>query len=600
MQMTQVQLNQNHRRECLYKAFCESCEAQVAQASEEWVGDIALGPRDKMWLSLGLLRGSQGHRSWANRLLAGIIDDQNDFAAYFAYLILNKHAKELSDEALTNLRKIGSANIDKAYRHIFRYTENCAVLNCYALLEHARVTGDPRYSARAMDRLELFTARDHHSGVSLEFNSPNYLPVSLIGAAHLSQYSDHADAQKVGMHMESLLWREISAVWHPNLGYCVGASGRSYTADSTAGHSLIRTLVWLAVGESATDLAISPSLFSGPARWIYKGHSSPWNARMESAWIACEQFTVPDEFCRLMQALPDTRRVTSTVRLPPWREYLLEPESDPQSTGGWHSPSGAMIPGTILHPGGQAIQSTYLDSRVGLGTSTIPLWTMCDPLFAAWLPSPTSSRSAIHTLYTRLVLDNELEETLGMEPSGVLLPEKGRVAAAQHDNLGIIWFTPSDSHSKQVSRLRFCVLIYDPEAVIPTPSKVGEWFVWEQDGLCLAIRFSGKFRVEFKRVGRFLTFQETLFDGPTKDFHPSELRNTASAMAFYMQQASYAQVISQLESSSFHTDSYESHFMVQCNVGDRSIEVIAEKQLESLVSLKVGGEFLRERLFEVV
>jgi hypothetical protein len=116
----------------------------------------------------------------------------------------------------------------------------------------------------------------------------------------------------------------------------------------------------------------------------------------------------------------------------------------------------------------------------------------------------------------------------------------------------------------------------------------------------LAIRFSGKFRVEFKRVGRFLTFQETLFDGPTKDFHPSELRNTASAMAFYMQQASYAQVISQLESSSFHTDSYESHFMVQCNVGDRSIEVIAEKQLESLVSLKVGGEFLREKLFEVV
>jgi hypothetical protein len=40
--------------------------------------------------------------------------------------------------------------------------------------------------------------------------------------------------------------------------------------------------------------------------------------------------------------------------------------------------------------------------------------------------------------------------------------------------------------------------------------------------------------------------------------------------------------------------------MVQCNVGDRSIEVIAEKQLESLVSMKVGGEFLREKLFEVV
>ena len=422
----------------------------------EWLGKTPPpSVRERCWHALAFLTGDEQDIAVGNRILAGQQNDRNDFMAFFATLLLRLHEPRLTEPVKNLLTETARANLPHVAEHIFRYTQNCAMLNCFALLEGAERFGESAYRDRAIGWLELAVHRHRQGLVSLEFFSGNYHPVSLNGAAVIETLVADKTARALAAELQDAFWRELAMVWHLGLRYVAGPSGRSYTVDSVAGSSLVRQLVWLTLGDAASPSPMDLGLYDEPPRCYVKNHDAP-NTQAEGAWISCVPYRVEPATAALFQTKQYPAQVAARTILPAWREYeKIDSPAQARAMGGWANGNTGYAPGTLLHPGGEARLTAHLEPDFGLGTSSRVLWTQCDFLYALWRRQGDRVRS----LFTRFVFNDALEKLFGPDQCAELLPEQGRGGALQSGPLAVAWYAGSDVQTSGITKLRTCVLL---------------------------------------------------------------------------------------------------------------------------------------------
>lgn len=608
------------------KIQCKICEVTHDLFNEDgkWSGGMQFQKpsiRENCWHCLALLDGTEENIEKANSILESSIPDANDFMAFFGALLLRLHEEKLSSAATSMLLKSIEINMEHVRKHLFRYTENCSALNCFALLEAARIFNRPEYVARVEDRLGAYENQFARSGTTVEYVSVNYLPVTLNGFAILAEYADQPEIRKAARKLEEHAWREQAACWHPNIGFTAGPSGRSYTADSLAGAVMIRNLVWLVLGDKACPSPMDMGLFDDQPGCPLKGHDPVMNMA-ELSWVTATPYHIPAKYAELFYKKEYPWEMRSSVCLPTSREYekVDATKIDVEAIGGWRSGELGFVPSTILHPGGRAAITANLAEDYGIGTSSRILWTQSDFLFAIWRRTPNVERPPdIRTLYTRYVVNDALEEKFGPERFADLLPEQGRGGAAQDGPLAVAWYAAGEVLTTAISKLRTCVILPEFHAPISElwigkrtcasltgTSDHQEW-VFVNDGTTyLAIRpltltnHGRKHAVEIKKVGRFRVVTGVNYDGPQRDFMPSALRQTAGGCAVALgserEFGSFSNFSSSFDNASIEDIIYQSSRRLKVHWNGRSVDLLWDLQTEDLLFARNSRGYLNETL----
>ena len=600
------------RRRILHAAARETVRPHYTPDGA-WVGGFRTpGVMVRCWHLLAFFSGDAIDIALANAILSATEIDTNAFMCYYAYLLLRLHEERMTPRSREVIADAIALNREHVIRHLFRYTENAGLLNAFALLEAARREENPRLAACAVERLEIFAHGIAHNGMTQEFLSINYLPVTLRGLSQIAEYAD-APAREIACAAEARLWACLADFWHPELGHIAGPSGRSYINDSMAASSNLRGMIWGALGDGATISPIDIGLFATPPTCAVKSHNATENGG-EMSWMTCTDYHPDAETAArfYQRALPAT--VQATVTLPNWR--TLEPVAmsvDAERLGGWRSETQAYVPSSLLYPGGAARIQSYLAPGYGLGTASKSIYTQCDFLFGIWRRQPTvMSPADERTLFTRYVVNDALEEKLGPARFAVLLPEQGRGGALSNGPLAVAWYRPGEEVLNGITALRTCV-------VLPTwYNEPEEIWLGEQPGATVSAKpawtclrdgdtYIGLYplnlsdhgrehAVSVARVGRFLTVQFPNYAGPARDFPPSLLRQTAGGVVCCLgtraEWGDFANFRRACTAAEVDDVLYESHRRLRVTWAGRALELIYEMQTEDLLWSKADDRFL--------
>ncbi len=618
-------------RRAAYLAQCRAASLARFAPDGSWLGPGgAPSFRERMWHCLALLPGEPEAVARANRVLETSDDSAGDFTPFTTALVLRLHGDRLTSAARELLWRRLSDHVDHAWDHIFRYTENCAALNVFALWEYATATGERRYAERAAERLAVFAEERRHCGASHEFVSINYLPVFMTGVSALARWCPEPDSQALAAELEEKIWRELAVCWHPRLGFTVGPSGRSYTQCSLGLSGALEAMVHFALGEAAAPAPASYGLFAEGEDGLAGAHDLAFLQSGIAQWCAAVPQQLSAETAALFYAKRYPNRMTASVQLPGYRENVPAPPGvEVQALGGWWAgPERGFLPGTIFHPGGRAVLSTYQTEDYGVGASTRILYTQCDFLRGLWrsappaaeLPAGVARLQGRRALYVRYLIDDQVEEKLGRGKLD-LVSEQGRGGALQSGPLAVAWYAGGEVQCEGIRKLRTCALVSEyfhpleevwigdqrcPE--LAGTSAEEEW-VFLQDGSSYValrpLRLTNHGRAQAVAVSpvgpvRVVSFYN--YDGPPRDFLAAELRQTAGGLVYLMGSeaehgdfAAFRRACRTLELTDY---TYESQRRIRVAWGEHSVDLLWDMQSEELLLAQRNGQFLGEPYLE--
>ena len=638
-------------RQADYLADCRAASFPRFAADGSWVGPgDTPGFRERMWHCLALLPGDPVHVALANRILETSDDSAGDFTCYFTTLLLRLHRDRLTPAAADLLWQRACAHVDHVWDHIYRYTENCAALNVFALWEYATATGERKYADRAAERLEVFSEERRHNGASQEFVSINYLPVFLTGMAAVARWCPEPDYAALAAALEEKLWRELAVCWHPLLRFSIGPSGRSYTNCSLGLAKTLDGIVWVTLGEQAAASPRDRGVFSVPPPLPGEGAGGgesrpgltsaidpPFLQSEIVALAATVPYRITPETAALFFEKRYPNRMAASVTLPAYRENDPAPAGvDVQALGGWWADATrGYLPGTVFHPGGRAVLSTYMTETYGVGASTRLLGSQCDFLHALWRsasePPPLqgegaggeasaaaaeASLSSRRPLWLRYVVNDQPEQKLGGGQLD-LVHEQGRGGALQSGPLAVAWYAGGEVIREGLTQLRTCALLgefFNPVGELwigetPCPDLTGtsveEDWVFLHDGPTYAalrpLRLTNHGRAHAVTVAplgptRLVSFYN--YAGPPRDFLGAELRQTCGGLILllgstseYPDFAAFRAACRTLELTDY---TYESERRIIATWGDHQVDILWDMQTEGLLRAKRNGQFIGE------
>ena len=580
--------------------------------------------RERFWHALAFLAGGPDGVELANRIIERSEITECDFAAFFSTLLSRLHEPRLSDASRSVLEHALHMHIEHVHEHIHRYTENCGLLNVFALLEAGRRLGEPRFVERAMERLEVYVHDAATSGASKEFFSVAYWGVTLTGCAAISELAHTAQARRAGRKLQAGLWLEMGAAWHPRLKYSAAPSARSYTAQSMASLAHVRTAAWLALGADASASPFDAGLFDEPARCPLHRQDAPW-VRAGCAWIAALPYRVEPATAALFlhKSYPYHMRTAVHVSGRRDHEKVDDPSVDVNPLGGWRCGPDRHVPSKGFQPGGTALISTFMQPGYGVGTASRGWLGQCDFCFGIWQRHrEVRTLADVRTMYTRYVINDALERELGPERFSTLLREEGRGGALQSGPLAVAWYHCADAVTCGIERLRTCVVLpafyHDVDEVwigdrrlegLDGTSDREEWVFIRDGQTYLAwrpLRLTNHGRreaIEVKRLARFRALTFANYEGEPRDFHVAQLRQTVGGFVFCIGSseewsASFRDFRQSCQGAEIDDSTYQSHRRIECRWRDRQIQVLHDVQTEESIFAKVDGQFVEPSLLE--
>ncbi|MHB9024097.1 MAG: hypothetical protein ACYC7E_07965 [Armatimonadota bacterium] len=614
---------QQARRTTLNAAICRASTPHWG-ADGRWVTESMVpGVRERCWHCHALLEGGAADVALANLILETSVPDDNDFMAYCAAILLRNYEGKLSPKAAGNLNHALEMNVEHVYQHLYRYTENCATLNAFALLFSAARFGEPRFAERALEWLHYYHQLIERSGATVEFFSPCYLGVTFAGLSPLSLLIDHPEAQGLARAISDRCWQSLAAVWHPGLRSVAAPSGRSYLVDSTAGLSLIRGTVWVALGDRACPSPWDFGLFSDPPGKGFHQLDVPYNYGA-MAWMAASVYEVPEDAAVLFYDKSYPFAMQASVDLPGYRyNEPADPAVDVDALGGWRSGDRAFVPATMSHPGGEAAIRTWLAEDYGVGSCTRLLFGQTDFAFAVWRRHGQASEPAnLHTLFTRYVINDAFAQKLGKEQYDCVLPEQGRGGALANGPLLLTWYNADEQVTAGIEKLRTCAVLPElyapvdevyigdqPQTNLQGASKAEEW-VFIRDGQMylgfhpLALTNLGRTHaVEVTRAGAFRAVSFMNYEGPAREFYHAELRQTRGGFLTCLGTAAewggdFARFRQSCRAAEISDTVYQSQRRIRCAWNGREIELLWDMQSEELFFVKIDGTLTENAVLE--
>ena len=556
-----IQPEAQRRRQLQYLEWMREADATRFDADGNFIGGGNPPDWRDCWLhGLALFGGNQQQIALANRLLENGKDDGNDFGLYFYPLLDRLYGDRISVAAREKIDSAFRKLVDHACVHLFRYTENCGLLNCYGLLEAAERYDRPECRAKAILFLEAFAQYLADYGACREYFSVNYWGGTLQAAATIRQFVADPRAVELAARIENALWHEAALVWHPNVFYSAGPSGRSYIQNQIPSLTSMHAGIWTGLGDRACPSPHAFGFFDKPESTATR--APEWRfCQIANSGDKVLRFTPPEgafDLC-VNKTFPYEMRTTALATS--WREHEIVSASEAECglMGGWYARGGttggtAYVPSTVTLPGGPIKLSCYMMPDWGLGAATRKMIGQSSQLFACWRRrAPVQALGDIRTLFPRYVVNNSLEENFDQEIFGEL-PEQGRGGAMQSGPLGLAWYAGGEVVTKGIKRLRTCVIIpsfygheidetWIGERRLPEfagSAEQAEW-IFLRDGSVyvgvrpLAVNQHGSRRfLEVKRVGKFRVLTFANYDGAAREFHPALLRQTGGGFVVCM------------------------------------------------------------------
>ena len=90
------------------------------------------------------------------------------------------------------------------------------------------VYSQERLWAIGHNALQLLAYNAEREPLIREWNAPGYTAISIYCLAKIVEWIDDPEAQDLARQIEMTIWRQVLAMYHPNLGVCCGPYARAY------------------------------------------------------------------------------------------------------------------------------------------------------------------------------------------------------------------------------------------------------------------------------------------------------------------------------------------------------------------------------------
>lgn len=598
----------------------------------KWNGEGEIGFREHHWACLALYSQGKKEVALANVIMESLTPDRNDFTGFFSPLMLRLYQDRMTERSQEICLQAWEERLEHSFKHLFSFTENCGLMNAYGLMEHYQRSHDVRYRDRVIDFLDYLLHYFVDNSFTREFLSPNYLPVSLTGVGALHAFTCDSEIRKKALRLQHFYWEEAALLWHPELKFSTGASGRSYIYNSIPSYSLQHLMQWIAVGEPT---ALSPEkygLFNLKRKdAMVEGYRS--FAQLHGAVHAVIPYSLPKVFNALSTQRSYPFQMEGRADLVAFRGFERREVTQEQTElqGGWfagHSlaagPGQAsvsskgvgFIPTQVLYPCGKTIIQNYQTKEYAVGTATKRMTGQTNPLQVVWKTKKSvQGYQDLRTLFTRYVLNDSLEKTFGRPDYQINLNDAGRGGATQNESMAIQWMTPTDDFLEPLQQFGTSVII--SELVSPVKkifihdrswdgrtsflSEEG-WVMIDEGDVYLAIKglvLNKKklnSEVEIRRYHRFLTINFWNYRGEPLEMSPAERWMTGGGVVVLIGNRSefkggFREFQKSVQAAEIKDHEYLGKRSISVKWNQKSLEVLWQMQTEYLYSIKKDGKY---------
>ncbi len=291
--------------------------------------------RELLWNCFSLMgHGADRYKRLAEAIILKTPIDENHFTPFAAVELMLRFKDRLNPAAYAYLKKIVEAHLINSLEVRFggEQTHNFSCMTTWFLLAASQVldfydfkhplasipevyTG-LRIRAMGMNSLRLLAWHSEHEKVFREFNSPTYSPISLHSLAKIVELDPHEEAREMALKIEMKLWREILALYHPDLGVQCGPFSRAYRVDILGQNSQMRIL-FCYLGLSCDRSIVR--LFDEKRKGVIFHHDGDipftWSG---PAWQMANRFHVPADALDEMRRRSYPKRFQAQIR---WGEF---------------------------------------------------------------------------------------------------------------------------------------------------------------------------------------------------------------------------------------------------------------------------------------
>jgi len=310
-----------------------------------------------------------------------------------------------------------------AGRHFVDRNDNWAFTTAYLLIVGGEAVDRKDLAAEGSRRLESFLEMGRDLGLSSEYNSPTYAPISLFSVAAIASLAESPRTRAIARVIAQILWAEIALRYHPGSTQFAAPQSRAYLDDVLGRGGELR-------------YALLPLLESG---LVVEDVRIPESDR--------HTFMIPES--GMVPSLLDatTRELFEDKRLP---ARILARGYRPETVAGADS-----------YPAGFFDSTTFLTERYAIGSAeqNYGVGDASSPFQVHWSRAPRAqSLAELGTLFERFRQARDLPH---LEPE--LPAQKGYLRVVQIENTALLLYRPRVSEPTRTDTLAATLFIPHPE-----------------------------------------------------------------------------------------------------------------------------------------
>ena len=245
---------------------------EVARVSRDWyddkgtwiAGKPVADPRERYWLCLSLYMVGENKRAEAiilatnsenSREYRGKPTHFNIFWTNIAVALLAAYEDKLSAEVRAKLEfdarealnfLPGDRQPDYQYHG---YNDNMPSKATMGMILAGERFGDADAVAHGLYNLRNLRAQLTRRGIHSEYNSPTYSPATIHAISKIAEHARNEEARELALGIETRLWIDLAARFHPEMGTLSGPWSRAYTIDTLGHFSSLAAQLWFLLGD---------------------------------------------------------------------------------------------------------------------------------------------------------------------------------------------------------------------------------------------------------------------------------------------------------------------------------------------------------------
>jgi hypothetical protein len=517
----------------------------AAQTGETWFNQAGewisllhpLASRERMWLCFTFYRCGRSHLADAVLRQTPIQCHQTSrgvvhfdiFESNIAVTLLSQHSQDMAPDVMEKLEAVASEGIaadfpgNRAPDYQFHgYNDNMPAKATMGLI----LGGERLQNAEAFEHglwnLRDFKAQLTRRGINSEFNSPTYSPLTLHALAEIVSHAQCEEARNIALWLESRLWEDFAARFHPETGIVAGPYSRAYTCDTLGHVTVLSSLLWFVLGNIAkpSPLLLFDLETKGNGLILHHRQDVPFNIA-QMCWIAAGNYHL-SETCRAFFQN---------------KSYPFEVRAS--------SEQGNM---DVDFPARECYTVTRLESDWTLGTSSTPFCSgeQTQSYFTTYRRNvPVESFRDMGTIYAKIAVNDEAP---GLTPYSDaaevdMVSSRAHSFAMQHEGAALVLTQPHRSLAERNDLTRLSELLVFPshfggvDDVLVNGQrhihwegevKGGSWLVMRRGRLLLGVRSlsytpEGKAKLTLEKEGNYEWLRATFYEGQTRQFERQEL-----------------------------------------------------------------------------